>query len=258
MHQSVDPRIQERRRKVQANRSRSSARRLVWILAIVATLAAGAWIVQSPALAVNELVIDGATRTPVERLLADAGVENGDPLLLVDTAAAEQTLRTSAWVADVAVRKVFPNTLEVIVLEKVAVAIVEHRSGAVAVAVDGTILGAATDLDISPSGKVLASVAPGAVGELITDPLDRAGVKFLGVWQGPFAVISKIDGDLWAELDGYTVRLGGPTEMDQKARSLEAVLLEGQPTGSMINVIAPTRPTVLPPDGVTAPVSTEP
>ncbi len=258
MNQSVDPRIQERRRKVQANRSRSSARRLVWLLAFVAAVAGGAWIVQSPALAVKEIAIDGATRTPVERLLAVGGLERGDPLLLVDAVAAEESLRTSPWVADVAVSKVFPNTIEVIVLERRATAIVEHRSGDVAVAVDGTILGAATDLDISPSGKVLASAAPGVVGDVITDPLDRAGIRFLSAWQGPFAVISQTDGELWAELDGYTVRLGGPTEMEQKARSLDAVLLEGQPTGSMINVIAPTRPTVLLPEGATTPPTTDP
>jgi len=258
MHQSVDPRIQERRRKVQANRSRSSARRLVWLLAIVAALAGGAWIVQSPGLAVKEIAIDGATRTPVERLLADGGVEKGDPLLLVDATAAEASLRTSAWVADVAVRKVFPSTIEVIVLERRPTAVVEHRSGDVAVAADGTILGAAADVDVSPSGKVLASVAPGGVGDLIVDPLDRAAIRFLTAWEGPFAVVSQTNGELWAELDGYTVRLGGPTEMEQKARSLEAVLLEGQPTGSMINVIAPTRPTVLPPEGATNSPTTDP
>lgn len=258
MNQSVDPRIQERRRVVQATRSRGSARRLVWILAFVALAATVAWIVQSPALSVEEITVDGAVYTPVKAMLSDEGISLGDPLLLTDTQAAEERLRTSPWVADVAVRKVFPNTIEVTVLERVAVAVIEFRSGDVAAAADGTIVSLADDMASVPPGRVLASVAPGSVGDVIADPFDRAAVRFLNAWKGPTAVLSQIDGELWAELDGYSVRLGGPTEMDQKARSLEAVLLEGQPMGSLINVIAPTRPTVLPPSPGTIPTVPDP
>lgn len=258
MNQSVDPRIQERRRVVQATRSRGSARRLVWILVFVALAATIAWIVQSPALSVEEIAVDGAVHTPIEAMLADGGISLGDPLLLIDTQAAEELLRTSPWIADVAVRKVFPNTIEVTVLERVAVAVVEFRTGDVAVAADGTIVSLASALDSLPTGRVLASVAPGTVGEVMADPFDRAAVRFLNAWKGPQAVLSQIDDELWAQLDGYTVRLGGPTEMEQKARSLEAVLLEGQPTDSLINVIAPTRPTVLPPNASTVPPTPDP
>lgn len=247
MSQSVDPRIEARRRVVQVNRSRVSARRVVWILTVVAGLATAVWVVGSPALSIKAIAVDGAINTPVDSILAEVGITSGEPLLLVSTGSAEVALRANPYVADVAVRKVFPNTIEVVLIERVPVAVLEHRTGDVVVAADGMVLAATGEVEFATRGRVLASADPVEVGERITEVFDLAAIRFLAAWQGMPAVVSQIDGELWADVDGFTVRLGGPIEMDQKARSLAAVILEGQPTGSLINVIAPTRPTVMVP-----------
>ena len=58
------------------------------------------------------------------------------------------------------------------------------------------------------------------------------------------AVMFEADGELWVQVRGYVARLGRPIEMSQKAAALQAVLEDGPPEGAVINVIAPTRPTV--------------
>jgi cell division protein FtsQ len=214
---------------------------------VVAFLATGVWVIKSPALSVKAIDVEGAINTPVDSILAEAGITSGEPLLLVTTGSAEVALRANPFVADVAVRKVFPNTIEVVLIERVPVAVLEHRTGGVVVAADGMVLAAVGEVGVATGGRVLASADPVDVGERITEVLDLAAIRFLAAWQGMPAVVSQIDGELWAEVDGFTVRLGGPIEMDQKARSLAAVILEGQPAGSLINVIAPTRPTVMVP-----------
>ncbi|NIS33395.1 MAG: hypothetical protein GWN79_16305, partial [Actinobacteria bacterium] len=43
------------------------------------------------------------------------------------------------------------------------------------------------------------------------------------------------------------IRLGRPLDMEAKARALAAVLDESPAPGSVITLVAPTRPAVLPP-----------
>jgi hypothetical protein len=54
------------------------------------------------------------------------------------------------------------------------------------------------------------------------------------------------NGELWAEVSGYPVRLGRPVEMEAKARSLEALLADRPRRGSTLTLIAPTHPAVSP------------
>jgi hypothetical protein len=69
-------------------------------------------------------------------------------------------------------------------------------------------------------------------------------------------VVSTPDG-LIAVVAGYTVRLGRPVDMEEKARALGPVVDEGPPEGSEITLVAPARPSVLAPDAASLPVSDE-
>jgi len=57
--------------------------------------------------------------------------------------------------------------------------------------------------------------------------------------------LSEQDGELWANVADMVVRLGLPIEMEAKAAALLAILEEGVPAGSLINLVAPTRPAVV-------------
>jgi hypothetical protein len=55
------------------------------------------------------------------------------------------------------------------------------------------------------------------------------------------------DGELWAEVAGFQVRLGRAVEMRAKALSLAALIREQPAPGSILTLIAPTHPAVTPP-----------
>lgn len=244
MTDSVDPRIQARRHEVQANRFRGSVRRALWLLAMITFGALVVWAVQSSPVSIQEIVVEGATYTPVDDLLADHDIVLGQPLLTSPAAGAERAFRDNPWVVDVSVSKVFPNTIEVIVVERDPVAILNHRSGDAVVAADGVVVEIGDGLANQTKGIIRASASPVALGQFVSNPFDTAAIEFLDAWQGSAVVVSVSGGELWALVDGFDVRLGGVTDMPAKARSLAAVLAEGQPPGALINVMAPTRPTV--------------
>jgi hypothetical protein len=57
----------------------------------------------------------------------------------------------------------------------------------------------------------------------------------------------RVNGELWATVSGYEVRLGRAVEMDAKARSLTALLAQKPHRGSILILIAPAHPAVTPP-----------
>ena len=85
-------------------------------------------------------------------------------------------------------------------------------------------------------------------GEAHTDPTVLGALEFASANNGVISglILREEAGELWATAAGHEVRLGRPVEMPAKAAALVAVLAEGLPEGSMINLIAPTRPAVIP------------
>jgi len=51
-------------------------------------------------------------------------------------------------------------------------------------------------------------------------------------------------GELWLEADGCRARLGPATQLADKGRTFAALLAEGLPAGSEVDLISPTRPAV--------------
>jgi len=54
-------------------------------------------------------------------------------------------------------------------------------------------------------------------------------------------------GGLYATVQGHTVRLGRPVDLDTKATVLAAMIDEGIEEGATIDLIAPLRPAVMNP-----------
>jgi hypothetical protein len=61
------------------------------------------------------------------------------------------------------------------------------------------------------------------------------------------AVLTRHDGELWASIGGYRVRLGRADEMREKAISLRALMEEDLAPGSVLVLMAPTNPAVMTP-----------
>lgn len=115
----------ERQARVQA-RYRRYLVRVGVIIAIVAALAIGAAIAYNSSLfTIQNVRVTGVEHLTSEEMGALAAVPSGTTLLRVDTGAIESRLKQDAWVQDVQVNRVFPDTLELVVTERQIAAVVE-------------------------------------------------------------------------------------------------------------------------------------
>jgi len=95
------------------------ARHVLAVLAIVAAVyQAAGMILTSGALAVRHISVDGNARMSRGEIVAVLEGLDGVSILTVDLEAWRQRLRRSPWVADASVRRIFPSTIRVVVVER--------------------------------------------------------------------------------------------------------------------------------------------
>lgn len=257
----MDERLAERRRRVAEDRARSNLGRLVRLLMVVAMVGLGVWFVQSPFLSVSEISISGAHQVDAEAILARSGVVADRPMLLLDVSGAEAALEEEPWVEEAGVRRDWPTRVEVEVVERLPAANLELGGGWWLVASDGTLL---ESVESSRPGLGIASFTdldPDTAG----DSLMVAGaVSFLSALPSRYREARVEEGPegLEATVAGFAVRLGRPFDMGEKAAVTSAMLDDGLEAGSVLTVVAPASPAVLPPgpdpDPDSAPDTTSP
>ncbi len=239
---STDPRMAERRREVAELNARRSLRRLVWLLVVLVSLGGVGWVAQSPWFSVSELAVSGVVASDTDRILAETGVLQGRPLVTIRAGAVEEALQEDPWIAAADVRLILPNRVEVVVVERTPVAWVFSHGRWAVVSADVTLL----RFDREPSfPRVLLGDASGRVS--LEDERVRGAVGFLSALPAELATTATImerDGELWAEVGSHTVRLGSPVDMDAKAAALVAIAGDDIAPGTLINLVAPTRPAV--------------
>lgn len=252
---NIDPRIAERRRNVAEQQARHGVRRMLWLLVAVVALGIVLWIGSSPYFSVNSITVTGADRADLNRALEVAGLTEGGPLILAPTDEATAAILADPWVADARVTKVYPDMIEILIVEHTPIARLVTLNGQAVVAEDASVVVFGGTGILSASGDELPEIRLGTslplVGTIAVDPDVVGATEFFATLDPVLAKgasISELDGELWAVVNGFDVRLGLPNAMAEKARSLAAVLEVGQQPGSVINVIAPARPTVRAPD----------
>lgn len=217
------------------------------VLVAVSLVAAGAWIVQSPWLSVSEIAVVGSDRPEIPEAIAAAGLETGTPLLLVRTDAVRESLESLAWVRSAEVRRVFPNRVEVMIDERRPVALMWSSGSYGVLDAEGVVLeyvpDATSGLPILRLAERRLDPAEAYVGDNV-----RGALEFAVTLDGALPGIEvRAEGDeLWAAFEGHEIRLGRPVDMAAKAAALVAVVTDGIPAGSSVNLIAPTRPAVTP------------
>lgn len=103
--------------------------RLGVLAGLIAALAIAAVIAYNSSLFTIESVsVKGVEHLTASDMQELAGVPAGTTLLRVDAAGIKDNLKKDAWVADVKVKRVFPNTLEIDVTERTITAVVEVPS----------------------------------------------------------------------------------------------------------------------------------
>lgn len=242
----MDQRLADRRRRVAEDRARSNLGRLIRVLVLGAMVAALVWFAQSPFLSVGEIAVDGADTVDVIGVLARHQVVEGRPMLLVDVEAAEESLRADPWVASAEVARDWPTRIEVVIEERQSFAGVRLAGGWWMAAADATLL---QPLAGRPDGRPVAEF-PG-LDPAAADGLEVTGaVEYLAALPAPLqggASVRASEEGLEGRVGGFVVRLGRPFEMAQKAAVTAAILERGIEAGSIITVVAPASPAVLPP-----------
>ena len=204
---------------------------------------------RSALLDVDHVEVSGGSIVTPAQATAGAGLRSGQPMVSVDTAAAERRLRRLPWVDTAAVERAFPNTVRIHLTERVAVAAAARPTG-------GWVL-------LDRGGRVLAE-HPNRVPNLPQvngaggtpapgENLDTARPALDVVAALPEAIRREIhnvnlDGEaVTLQMGAREIRIGPPTQLAAKVAAL-GVLLErvGSRSVAVLDVRVPQAPVVVP------------
>lgn len=241
----IDRRFLDRRRHVREDGAR---RQLRWGIALVVAAGLAAVVIlafRSPLLAVRQVSVSGVTNADVGAVLAKFEVAQGVPTIGVRASAIEDAIEANPWVARASVRVTWPGTIEIAVHEHVPAAWMNLDRGWMLVSATGVLL----ERGDPPSGapRVRIDAGGGIPGERVDGPRARAALEFIGSLPPSLTagaeVMSSVNG-LVAAIAGHEIILGAPVDMRAKAIGLTALLEDGIPDGSVVNMIAPEFPAV--------------
>ncbi|MCA1734713.1 MAG: FtsQ-type POTRA domain-containing protein [Actinobacteria bacterium] len=236
----IDRRLLRRRREVAEGRARSSLSRLGIFLLFALFAGLVVWLFRSPLLAVTEISVEGALPNLVPELRSEAGIDLGQPLVTVKPSVVEANLKSDPRVLASEVDLVWPHQVRIRVTPRLPVAWIVNGTEWALVGVDAVVLETAGE--------------PGSgMPQVIIDPVEQAALL------GALEFASNLDPllfagarvevrgeELWAMVGGYEARLGRAIDMAEKARVLNALLRQSLVPGSIINLIAPSRPAIIP------------
>ncbi len=247
---AIDPRLIDRRREVAEDRARRNVTRLVRFLVVLAVIGAVVWLFLSPLLSVKAVSTTGILASDANARLAERGVVVGRPMILIDAGVVAETLEQDPWVGEARVEKDWPNRVRVTIVERVPVAWVETAEGWDRRAVDGVVLPVSDGPDETMPKLVFPGVSAVDAGE---SPMVLGALEFVDALTPELRTGATMrveeNGELWATVSGYEVRLGRPTEMTGKALSLQALIAQTPAPGSTLVLIAPTNPATAPAGG---------
>jgi len=164
----IDPRIRERRIEVLRAAGRRRLRVTIVIASAIVIGGLGYLAVRSPLLAVDHIRVIGSQREPTSKIISAAGVRNGQPMLFIDTGAAERRIERLRWIAQARVRREFPGTVSIDVTEYVPTAYVRMPGGKIAlVSSSGHVIALSRAVPPHAVAVIGERVAP-VVGSLLT------------------------------------------------------------------------------------------
>lgn len=235
----VVPRLEARKRAEKKERRRRRLRRAVLSAFALLPLGVLAWLLlSSPVLAVRAVEVQGVERLSVGAVSSTADVQLGTSLARVDTSAVRERVAALAPVAQVQVRRSWPGTLTIDVVERVGVAVADGPQGRARL-VDRTGTAFAT---VSERPEGLPRLVVGAAGPTPEDPATRAALEVLDGL--PAALHDRVTGigassptTVTLTLgNGRTVVWGEALEGERKAAVVQALLKR---KGATIDVSSP-------------------
>lgn len=245
------PRGADRDEKAAARSRRRFARRqwrrrwLAWKPVLVLTLAVllgvgGVWLVCfSSVLAVEKVSVDGLDTVPASEVRTLADVDRGTPLALVDVDAIRTRVGALAPVRSVEVHRRWPHTLQVVVEERLPVAVVRIGQQLRSLDADGVVFGS---YDKAPAGLPLIDSTEGTSSDALREAATVvAALPSALAGRVDHAEVISVDQVSLVLRDGRRVEWGSADDSDLKAQVLAALLAE---KGTTYDVSVPGQPTV--------------
>lgn len=206
------------------------------VLLLVAGVVAGAahWVMTSPRFAVTAVDVRGASRVPVARILAAAGIEAGANLWTLDSRAVVARIEAMPEIRRADLVREVPNRLTIVVEERRPFTLV-HAGRLHWMDEDGRVLGE-EDRAVAPEVPVISGLSEEELTSMRTAPGPKARAAIaliralLRSGSALTAEISEIDmsraeGPVLYTVDGVEVRLGAE-EWDERLARLEGVLAQ--------------------------------
>ncbi|MBT8208600.1 MAG: FtsQ-type POTRA domain-containing protein [Acidimicrobiia bacterium] len=242
----MDSRIADRRRVVKEEAARKRLRWTIGVLVVAGLVGAVVWAVQSPLLDLDEITISGDSRASVEQRLMDAGVASGMPLLSVDAGGIVMALESDPWILQAEARVVWPNALDIVVVEHLPRVWVKGSAGWMLVSERGYVVATSATGGTALPRIELADLSEVPLGQRLDSTAVLGAIEFVAALDAEVS-FDGTEESLFAWVDGLRVRLGRPIDMSAKAASLRALLDHGVPPGSTIDLLSAVRPAVVPP-----------
>jgi len=239
---TIDPRLKDRRREVAEHNAQRNVGRLLRFLMAGVAIAAAVWLVFSPWMSISRVEITGILQSGANSVLADHRVVAGTPMIQMRPSTVEHALLSDAWIASADVTLDWPNRVVVEIEERSPLVWTQTADGWTRRAVDGVALPS----EPTPTDDMGQILMPG----LTTPEADESMLGALAFYSAldtrlhPGSQVYLHEGELWATVAGYQVRLGRGVEMPQKALSLAALIAEGLDRNAVVILIAPTHPAV--------------
>lgn len=197
----IDPRIRARRVAVLRAEGRRRLRFVLGALGVVA-VCVGAWgLSRTSLLDLDHVRVEGIRTGSVAEVDAAVGVAFGAALMDVDTSAIATRVEALPWVQTADVRRDWPGTLRIDVVERVPVAVIPAGPGSVATVDSSSVVIGVQPIAAAPSLPLIdteLSVAPGEMQLSAT-----AGL----------ALVASIPDDLAPWVEGVHVEEGTPTTL---------------------------------------------
>jgi len=177
--------------------------------------------IASAGFAVNRITIEGQSRTPPNDVYTATGIRQGQSLFAVDPAHVRAQLRRLPWVADAGVRRVFPGTVAVSLIEKLPFALWKHGAGVAVVERSGAVITGTNPGEFSHLPLLIGDGAPEAAAAL----LDAIGAT--KAVSARLRVAERVSGRRWnLILDGLVAAKLPEQGWEREIGTLERMIVE--------------------------------
>lgn len=243
----MDERIRERRRGISRQRGRHRASLALLGALVVIALACFLWLRSSDVFAVKRVTANPTVHVTVEEIRLVATEAVGENLLCLSTKQLKEQLLAHPYVRSVEVHRCFPDTLYVQIEEYEPVARVQLGNDTWLVASSGRVLEEAPSVPTIDLPLVMTdfpvSVDPGnQLPESVSETLRLAQIAYDTEAGGDlppikYVSVSSAGSATLVFGDGSEVRLGEPSNLEQKLRVASQIIKEYLGQGEQLQYV---------------------